>query len=462
MDHRWINDLRYLKSSRHNIFLSLSFFLILSLSSCNQADKNNSAQDLPNIIFILAEDLGYGDLACYGHPYAQTPNLDALAAEGIRFDRFYAAGMTCSPCRTALMTGKYPANFKNSVEENGFGGNVSLTELLKEAGYNTAHIGKWHIGPNTQIDKNPYGIDFIGTMGENRDTIRGRDTDIFNQAIDFITHNHGKGPFYINIWTHICHLPIDPTEQMLGHFEGLEIDEEKFGRWFREEKLEVLKERGRDINDAMKMYLAELYTLDLNIGRLLQCLKEQNLEQNTMIIFSSDHGPAPVYVDKNIDPKKTEKRLNMLGYAGGLRGGKHSQYEGGVRVPFIVKWPEKIPMNQTDNESVISGLDYLPTICSIVGLDMSGYSFDGMDKSKVWLGEPEIRQGPLYWKRSARKAAISVLDGPWKMHLSKNGDIELYNLDTDPFEENDISEENENIANSIIQKADIWNSSFQH
>ncbi|MCK4569602.1 MAG: sulfatase-like hydrolase/transferase, partial [Bacteroidales bacterium] len=316
------------------ISLLLSLSIVFSILSCGDADKEKSVEDLPNIIIILADDLGYGDLGCYGHPYAKTPNIDNLAKEGILFKRFYASGMTCCPSRTALMTGKHPATYKKYMAENGFGNNVTITELLKNAGYATAHIGKWHIGPYYEADKNPYGIDLINVMKANRDSLIGKDADIFDCAIDFIKKNNNR-PFYINLWTHTNHFPLNPSENMLMHFEGLEVDENQFGRWFNQDKLQILKQNGRNIDDAMKMYLADVYSLDLNIGRLMQCLKEQNLEQNTIIIFSSDQGPAPVYNDKKIESIETkEQMLNMLGYAGGYRGGKHTQYEGGVRVPF--------------------------------------------------------------------------------------------------------------------------------
>jgi len=234
------------------------------------------------------------------------------------------------------------------------------------------------------------------------------------------------------------------------------VDKKQFGCWFDQEKLQVLEKEGRNIDNAMKMYLAELYTLDHNIGRLIQSLKEQNLEQNTIIIFSSDQGPAPVYTHNKESIDMKENRLNMLGYAGGLRGGKHSLYEGGVRVPFIVKWPEKIPNNCIDNNSVISGLDFLPTICSIVEIEYEKDSFDGEDKSNVWYGVPEKRKTPLYWKRH-KGTAISILDNQWKMYKEVGGRVALYNVEEDPFEEKEILVENDSITQSLLRKIDNWN-----
>ena len=290
------------------LFMSLS--ILISFLSCNIVSRNNSLEDLPNIIFILADDLGYGDLACYGHPYAKTPNIDKLAKEGASFKRFYAAGITCSPNRTTFMTAKHPATFSKYTADFGFGDNITITELLKNAGYTTAHIGKWHIGPESEIDKHPYGLDLIKIMEGTPASPNGKDSDKFDFAIDFIKNNNNL-PFYINIWTNISHYPITALENMQQHFEDLNVDEKQFGRWFNQDKLQVLKEKGRDIDEAMKMYLTDVYSLDFNIGRLMQCIKEQNLEQNTIVIFSSDQGPAPAFLKNTESTEEEEKMLNM-------------------------------------------------------------------------------------------------------------------------------------------------------
>jgi len=438
------------------ILVSILFFF----SSCSHEE------DKPNIIFILADDLGYGDLGCYGHPYAKTPNIDKLAMEGARFNRFYSAAVTCNPSRTALMTSRYPASFEQYTDLYGFGDRVSITELLNQEGYITAHIGKWHIGPvkriskNTIIVENSYGIDDIKLNPGLRDPSMSKDESLFSYSIDFIERNKNR-PFYINIWTHTCHYPLRSPEHMQQLFKDLDVDHNKFGKWFNENKIRILEENGKDINEALGMYLADVYSLDYNIGRLMQCLEEQGLEQNTIIIFSSDQGPASVLLTKaGIQDKNANMRLSMLGYSGGLRGSKHDQHEGGIRVPFIIKWPQKIPANYVDEQSVISGLDYLPSICSILGIDIDQNNFDGRDKSHVWYGTPEKREEALYWKRPVKNATISILDHPWKLHKVSADSVELYNLESDPFEEDEVSSENQSIVKDLLIRIDQWNDSL--
>jgi len=433
------------------VFFSI---ILISLFSCSSSENNSSADIQPNIIFILVDDLGWGDLGCYGHPYAETPNIDKLAEGGILFKKFYTSGVSCCPSRTAFMTGKHPASFKDYMADYGFGNNITITELLQEAGYATAHTGKWHMGPIEDMQKLPYGIDFSNYNKLEKDTLKGRDTHSFDWAIDFIK-NKSHHPFYINIWTHIVHVPLRPRKEMLRHFEDIEVDKDQFGKWFNQDKLQVLKKEGRSINEAMKMYLAELYNLDMNIGNLVQCLEEQNLDENTIIIFSSDHGPAPVRVAKEQNGEKDQMRLNMLGYAGGLRGGKHTLYEGGVRVPFIVKWPKKIKKNQIDNKSVVSSLDLLPTICSISGIKYEKNSFHGEDKSQVWYGNPEARMKPLYWKRE-KNNSISILENQWKLYKGKKGRVTLYNIELDPYEENEISSQETQVVERLLEQIDEW------
>jgi len=244
-------------------------------------------------------------------------------------------------------------------------------------------------------------------------------------------------------------------------FKDMDVDHNKFGKWFNENKIKMLEENEKDINEALGMYLADVYSLDYNIGRLMQCLEEQGLEQNTIIIFSSDQGPAPNRLAKEgIQSKNTDMRLSMLGYAGGLRGGKHDQHEGGIRVPFIIKWPQKIPANYVDEESVISGLDYLPSICSILGIKIDQIKFDGSDKSHVWFGTPEKRKEALYWKKPGNNPTISILDHPWKLHKVSADSVELYNLESDPFEEHEVSSENQSIVKDLLIRIDQWNDSL--
>jgi len=434
----------------------------------------------PNVVFILADDLGWGDLHCYGHPYARTPHLDRLAEEGTRFKQCYSTGVTCCPARTGFMTGKFPATFATYPANGGFGDRVTITELLKNAGYRTGHFGKWHIGPDET--SGTYDIDSIGANDEggkkkrSRSSDGGRDAHIFNDAIKFIEANKA-GPFYVNIWGHISHFQVDPAEKFVDEFKKLKVDAADFKGPMRD-KLAWSAKSG-DVDDSMRRYLGDVYSLDLDVGRLLAKLDELGLRENTIVVFSSDQGPGdpslPEDDDKNAAKAKKAKpndaatdgnvatgramrSRTLLGYTGGLRGGKHRQYEGGVRVPFIIRWPGHVPAQRVDERSVISGIDWLPTLCNLTGVKIDANDFDGQDVSSSWLGNSFERNRPLLWKTSSTNSDAAIRDGRWKFHGShrKRGEVELYDLETDPTESKNIADQHPQVVKELQGKLDRW------
>jgi N-acetylgalactosamine-6-sulfatase len=428
------------------------------------------AQDGPNVVFILADDLGWGDLHCYGHPYAKTPALDKLAGEGLKFERFYVTGVTCCPSRTGFMTSRHPASYPKYMAGYGFAGNITVTELFKQKGYATGHFGKWHIGPDTK--KNPvrdgtYGIDEIEVIGGNKTSAGGRDVDLFEAAIRFIEKNKDK-PFYVNVWGHITHYPIDPVASLVDNFKDVQVNRSDFGEHMQE-KFDDCEALGGDtlggnIEQSMRNYLADVYSLDLQVGRLMDKLDELGIAENTLVIFSSDQGPAPVMVGSHKAQGKYKivgdhtgaiPSQNMLGYAGGLRGGKHTQYEGGVRSPLIIRWPGKIPANAVNETSIVSGMDYLPTLCSLAGISIDPALFEGENMADVWLGGNGQRSTALFWRPSSANGNPSMLDGNWKLH-KKGNEYLLYDLSVDEKEMHNVAQNHPEIVKEMSQKMEKW------
>ena len=417
----------------------------------------------PNVIFIFADDLGWGDLACYGHPYAKTPNLDLLASQGTRFERFYVTGVTCSPSRTGIMTSQHPASFHKYPDPYGFADKTTVTDILHKAGYTTGHFGKWHIGSKlskNQVQKGTYGIDEIQIIRKNDESPEGRDVDVFNEAIRFIQH-HANRPFYVNIWTHISHHAVDPPRALVEQIEPFEMDREDFGVHMQE-KFDHVERLGGNLKVSMSNYLADIYSLDLQVGKLMQQIEALGLSENTLVIFSSDHGPSKVF-NKKYDPdlvgsnSGVNTRHNMMGYSGGLRGEKHDQYEGGIRTPFIVRWPNRIPAGKVNGASIVSGLDYLPTLCALLRIDIHEADFQGENMSDVWLGMDRARKSPLFWKTSDQKSPVSMLAGKWKIHEIKDTDDHvLYDLSKDEFELEDVSAANPEVVKQMASDINTW------
>ena len=451
-------------ATRFGLFLTA----ILSVAA-----HSSTAAERPNIVFILADDLGYGDLACYGHPYAQTPNLDRLAAEGTRFEQFYVAGVTCCPSRTGFMTGQFPARFARYPADFGFGEHLTVTEMLHNAGYRTGHFGKWHIGPNDR--QGTYGIDNVNAADTDRrgqaTTVRGRDARIFDQAINFIeecTSSHPEQPFYVNVWGHITHFPVNPPEAYAARFKSVTVDESLFSPFMRE-KFAIARQLGGDVSEGMRQYLGDVYSLDEDCGRLLAKLDELGLRDKTLVVFSSDQGAAPVnIVGKQKLGDKEKYRVNMLGSSGPLRGGKHTQWEGGVRVPYIVRWPGRVAASRVDSDSVIAAVDWLPTLSRITGAPLGGAAagrLDGEDISDAYFDSGHERSKPLFWKSSNESARVSVREGKWKLHQGQRRRVpaQLFDISVDPAERNNVAASHPAVVKDLEAKIDAWNATLpQH
>ncbi|MEI6892084.1 MAG: sulfatase-like hydrolase/transferase [Pontiella sp.] len=367
----------------------LGIFIVLIQSAIG---NQQSAVDKPNIIFIFADDWGYGDLGIHGSTFCETPHLDKMASEGIDFQNFTVNHPVCSPSRTAVITGQFPARHSvhqhfASTEHHVRAGMPDwldpkaplLPRMLNEAGYATAHFGKWHLC-NDHIPDGPmpteYGYDEFGAFNlPNNAPEQMPTTATCPRAVDFIKR-HKDQPFFINLWLHETHTPHYPLKPYLNQFQSL--DEQK------------------------QVYAAVVAEGDAGVGLVLDTLKELGIDENTLVIFSSDNGPEWTGTKKRTDDTSTGPGLGSyysVGEKGELKGQKRSLYAGGIRVPFIARWPGFIPANQTDRDSVLTAVDLLPTFMELAGADLpKGYQPDGISMVAALQGKEFKRNKPIFWE----------------------------------------------------------------
>jgi N-acetylgalactosamine-6-sulfatase len=421
-----------------------------------------AAADRPNVIFILADDLGWSDLGCFGHPQIKTPNLDRLAREGTLFTQFYVCGSVCSPSRCAFFTGQYPARHRihghyATPEQNAARGmsqfldpNVpNVAALLKRAGYATAHVGKWHLGSNSggpQPDK--YGFDFVGT-GESGGAegpaadpfFRAKSTEIFvSETLRFI-ESHKAQPFYVQLWTLVPHATLHPTDEQMQPYAFLRPGGPKFPH-----------------HAAAEIFNASVTDLDTQIGRLLAGLERLGLADKTLILFSSDNGPEDIHI--------RNAGHSGVGSAGPFRGRKRSLYEGGVRVPGIVRWPGHVPAGRIEETAVVAGCDFLPTVCKLAGAAVPPeHALDGEDVSDILLGASRPRTRPLFWNWRFRIAGepfhhspmLAIRDGDHKLLMNPDGSrVELYDIPRDPTQLTNLAEIRPEVVERLRGQVLAW------
>lgn len=456
------------------VILVFTFGVGFTSSDKKQSTLEDPENDRPNIILLFADDLGYGDLGCFGHPYAKTPNLDQLAEQGTMFMKFNVTGKTCHPSRVGLLTSRVPDSYPIDTRDfgfnqakNGYVDRITIMELMKGAGYTTGHIGKWHIGPDKEIAPGIYGLDEYEVLGGGGKDEFGRDQKIYDRAIAFI-EQHKDEPFYLNVMGRVTHNPVEPRPELIemagfgevdqdghlvvepfvdrGDFTGnqIQMNFDVVESANDPENIDDARAAGinGDINYSMANYLTEVFFLDTFIGNLLSKLDELGIADNTIVMFASDQGPAPVQFDTK-DPEK----VNLVGYSGGLRGQKHDEYEGGIRVPCILRWPGHVPAGKVNTESTWSSLDWLPTLCQVTGVQIDLAEFHGEEVLDIWQGSDRSRKREQYWTRAMK---IIDDDGEWRVYFGL-GEIppveELYNLTND-------LQETTNLKDARADKAD--------
>lgn len=418
---------------------SLVLLLIFGIASLFAAESR------PNIVLVMADDMGWGETSYNGHPVLKTPNLDAMAASGLRFDRFYAGAPNCSPTRSTVMTGR--SNDRCGVENHGFAlrrQEKTLPRALKDAGYVTGHFGKWHLngfkGPGAPVlktdDHNPgeFGFDewLSVTNFFDRDPLMSRkgtfeefkgDSSeiIVAEALKFLEKNRGGGkPIFTVIWYGSPHAPFVATDE----------DKAAFGA----------------LDKQSQNHYGELVAMDRSIGTLRAGLRKLGLADNTLLWFNSDNGGLP-----NLKP----------GTVGELRGFKNTIYEGGLRVPGIIEWPARIKTPRITKYPA-GTFDIFPTIADLLGLPDSVLlkPVDGSSLKPLLTGgaEPKERAKPMFFRHTGRTAMVDNRYKLISLNLAKE-EFQLYDLEADPREEKEISKAQPEVAQRMREALIKWNAS---
>ncbi len=439
--------------------LAALFLIGLSLS----AAPSSRAATRPNVLVLFCDDLGYGDLACQGHPHIQTPNLDRLARQGIRLTDCYSSAPVCSSSRAGIMTGRTPnrSGVYDWIPDNHVvhlkDEEVTVASLLKSVGYDTAHAGKWHLNGKFNSPEHPqpgdHGFDhWFATQnnaapshenpvnfvrnGAEVGPLEGYSCQLVaDEGIRWLEAGRDKErPFFLNVWFHEPHEPVASPRKMANRY--LEVAE----------------------NEDQAQYFANVENMDAACGRLLAALDKLGVADDTLVFFTSDNGPETL--------KRYRGAGRSYGSPGKMRGMKLHIYEGGIRVPGILRWPAAMKLKPGSVvDTPVCGLDLLPTLCNLAGAQIpNDRALDGADFSPVFRGAPISRHTPLFWNyyRAISEPKVAMRDGDWKivahwdgpekplggnvnprsMALIKSASLtklELYNLRYDPSETNDLA-----------------------
>jgi len=466
----------HIKASRQFLKSAVLSLFTVSVVFAQEVVLNNSQNlqaaqsERPNIVFILTDDMGVGDLGCYGGEVLPTPNIDKMAGEGIRFAQYYSAAPICSPARAGLITGSCPARWNITSYLQSKEGNKnaeqtdfltteapSLPATLKAAGYKTAHFGKWHLGGGRDVKDAPsllkYGYDEYACTYESPDpdpkltatdwiwspqdeVKRWNRTRYFaDKTIDFLKRNKGA-PCFVNLWPDDVHTPwVGNEAQMKRYPEGAKSE--------------------RNLKTVLKTY-------DEEIGRFLERLKEDGLDKNTIVIFTSDNGPAPSF-----EQLRTQN----------LRGCKASLFEGGIKMPFIV-WSggNLVSKGLTNIDTVICAEDMFKSLCSIAKAPLpQNFKSEGEDLSAALLGGAPKRSTPIFWEYGRndsksfprpqedynRSPNLAIRDGNWKFLINADGtNPMLFHLDEDPLELQNLAAAKPEITAELKAKLLAWRKSM--
>jgi arylsulfatase A-like enzyme len=465
-------------------FSPLILILIMILARCN-TDHSGSR---PNVLIVFIDDMGYADPSCFGNRLVKTPAIDKLATEGLRITNFYVNAPICSPSRVALNTGHYPMRYAihsylASSEKNRERGMANyldpsantIAKTLHQNGYVTGHFGKWHMGGGRDLEDVPhpaeYGYDrslvsfegigdrvlFPGDDLCKQSAALGKgkiiwaekyqSTGIYvDSALAFI-ERAGDKPFFVNFCPNDVHDPHLPSPEIL-------------------EKFKTIIE-----NPFEQKFLAVLAELDKQTGRLLSEMDRMGKLENTIIVFTSDNGPTdwPSYYRRTNYPENYQGDLYPPGSAGEYFGRKWSLYEGGIRMPFIIRWKGHIPEGTTDSETILSAIDLFPSLCKLLDIAYPD-DLDGKDKSQAFLGTPLREIQPIFWEYGSCQGGsilpgnpdfispeLAIREGEWKLLINFDStNVQLYNLKNDPGETMNLMEAETERTREMIAKVLNW------
>ncbi|MFH0759079.1 MAG: sulfatase [Bacteroidota bacterium] len=460
------------------IILCLAFFFT---ASCSQTEKDPLSGSKPNIIFILADDLGWADLPSYGNPFNEAPNLMRMAEEGIRFTDAYAACPVCSPTRASIMSGQYPARVGiidfitghwRPYEQVTVPTNRSqylplevytMGEAMKDAGYATAYFGKWHLGggeyyPQHQgFDRvNVYqGGGFFDYAGRMSTPVEAEPGKVLSQAltdlsIEFI-ENHSEVPFFL----------------FLAHFDvhvQLDADSSLIRKYLEKEKVE-----GYPCN---AVYAAMVEQVDNSVGRILQKVQDLGLAENTLVVFFSDNGglisrfdKVPLLADSKQYLYKGDTLLYVASSNAPLRAEKGTLYEGGIREPMLMWWPGSLGRGEV-NDALVSSVDFLPTFAELAGIRLPEKQvFDGISLVKVMEGELPDPEREIYWHYPVYHHSVpasAIRKGKWKLvHNLVDDSRELFNLENDMGETTNLADQYPEVTAGLSHMLEIWRTDCQ-
>jgi arylsulfatase A len=409
--------------------------------------------DQPNFVVFLADDLGWGDLGCYGHPRIQTPNLDKFAEEGVRFTQAYSACGVCSPSRSSILTGRTP--YRNGVwrwlpvgnEAHLRTSEITIPELVKQRGYETMHCGKWHLNgffnSPEQPQPNDHGYDWwfatqnnAGPSHKNPNNFvrNGKEVGplegfsaplVANEAINWLTNERDPNkPFFMTVWTHEPHLPIESDPEFMKLYADLD-------------------------DPDLRQHHGNITQLDYAFGKLMKALDEQGLRENTFVIFTSDNGP---------EGNGTKGRTR--GSTGGLRGRKRDDHEGGIRVPAIVRWPGHVKP-ATESPIPIIGSDIFSTVLDILEIPLpTDRTIDGVSMVPAFTGKKLERPVPLFWRThiAPEDSHAAMRIDEWKIVVNKElTKFQLYQIEEDWKEEHDLATEMpDRLAQMKTKFLEVW------